>query len=73
MVITQPPPSLSSRSPCTPVSGHDSNPNGAKAVAGSQYTSFPFNFTSTTSPFNWNAFIICGLKKYSLRDEIYTE
>src|SRR5882762_3328706 len=41
VVVTQPPPSLSSRSPCTPVSGHDSNPNGAKAVAGSQYTSFP--------------------------------
>src|SRR5882762_6648112 len=73
VVVTQLPPSLSSRNPMTPVSGHDSNPNGANAVAGSQYTSFPFNFTSTTSPSNSNAFIICGLKKYSLRAEMYTE
>src|SRR5207249_4202766 len=73
VVVTQLPPSLSSRNPITPVSGHESNPNGANAVAGSQYVSFPFNFTSTTSPFNSNAFIICGLKKYSLRDEMYTE
>jgi len=45
-------------------SGHDSNPNGAKAVAGSQYTSFPFQLHQHHVAVQLgNAFIILRFEK----------
>src|SRR5712692_8939048 len=59
-VWIQVPPSLSSRSPGTPVSDHSTNPKGVKAPPGSKYWSFPFSLTSTTLAFNFSLCIVIG-------------